>query len=415
LDLRQPPAWLRNLGAVILCLFLINFWSSGIKNALAWGTFLVVVVLHLRARGRAEGEHRIPAVSLHLPVAAYVLVALVSSLVCPERALALGDWLKLAELAAAYVALTTLLGRAEGPQSALRALAAATAAYLAVDFGRALLLLGSAWTITADPTLPTRWNSSLLGYITHAAGVTVTMMFIIASVGIASRRWWERIAALVAVLISLVMIFVAWQARSAQLGTAAGAVMLAMLLARRKSVGVAIGCAALAAIIAGLAVTGGGRWAGGGILSNDRFDLWSKTATQIAEKPILGHGVGPKVFSRWYESIPYDERVVKTPGHPHNMFVQVAYETGGLGLIAWLWIWAALYRSLWRTWRGSVGARRTMLAGLMVAFAAFLIYGQFSAALSLRPTLLFWSLLGLAGATEASRRASLTETAQAPA
>jgi len=410
--LPKLPPWARGVAALLLCLFLIHFWSSGVKNAVAFGAFLAVVIMHLNAKGKPE--RRIPRVSLHAPVAAYLVVALVSSLLSADRSGAMTDWLKLAELGAGYLALVTLLGRNGRPYGALRALGAAFALYLALDFGRSILALGDAWTLSgATADLPGRWNESLIGYITHAAGVTVTFMFIIAGLSFGLRRWWERLAGAVAVLISLFVIFVSWQARSAQLGTAVGIVLLAMLLARRKAVGVCIGVAALAVMVGGIVATGGGRWVSDSVFANDRFDVWQKTAVEIREEPVIGHGVGPKVFSGWYESIPYDERVVKTPGHPHNMLVQVAYETGALGLAAWVWLWVALAMSLWRSWRGARGGERAALAGLMVGLIAFWIYGQFSAALSLRPALLFWCLLGIAGAFEAARRVSHQEGAPA--
>ena len=102
-----------------------------------------------------------------------------------------------------------------------------------------------------------------------------------------------------------------------------------------------------------------------------RIRLWQTSINMIKDKPIWGIGLGNfgKLFDRYKVEGIYD-----TTCHPHNDFLNVAVNSGLLGLLAYLSIWAVF---LYSTIKTTIKNRKTgfcysVQIGGTVAIVAFL-------------------------------------------
>lgn len=79
-----------------------------------------------------------------------------------------------------------------------------------------------------------------------------------------------------------------------------------------------------------------------------RLDIWREGVRRATARPLLGHGVG--TFA-----VPH----AKGPGHPprsaHNIYVELFYETGVVGLAAYLYFLGSTWAALVRLRGGSYG------------------------------------------------------------
>lgn len=125
----------------------------------------------------------------------------------------------------------------------------------------------------------------------------------------------------------------------------------------------------------------------------DRWMMWQAALRMILDRPILGHGVN--TFMANY--LTYWVGGEQQPRYAHNCYLQVAAETGLVGL-------AALAVLLWRLasrltigMRRSQPRRRPVLAGMAIGLLAFIVQAGFDTNFySLRQAALFWTLSGLA-------------------
>ncbi len=127
--------------------------------------------------------------------------------------------------------------------------------------------------------------------------------------------------------------------------------------------------------------------------SQERRVMWHTAWRMILERPWTGLGLN--TFMSNYQSYAPDYSL--WPAYAHNCFLQIAAETGLLGLSTFLWFLFCLFRPL---------ARRTSQAGwigLTAALIAFLVQSVFDTNLYvLRQAVLFWTLAGVAFAQTVS-------------
>jgi putative inorganic carbon (HCO3(-)) transporter len=103
-----------------------------------------------------------------------------------------------------------------------------------------------------------------------------------------------------------------------------------------------------------------------------RIRLWQTSFNMIKDKPILGIGLGN--FERLFEKYKV-EGYYDITCHPHNDFLNVAVNSGLLGLLAYLWIWIVFLQSTLKSiLRNDTNdfSRSARKAG-MVAIVGFLI------------------------------------------
>ena len=184
--------------------------------------------------------------------------------------------------------------------------------------------------------------------------------------------------------------------RGAWLGAAGAGAVLILLLPRRGRTGLAAG----AALGLALGLLGSSGWippvlqarlAGvreelwvadvRGVEVNEanfavieRLAHWQAAVEMIRAHPWFGVGLGnyAVVYPRY--------ALIRWPhplGHAHNIYLNMAAETGLAGLSLYLLFWAVVGVRTWRAWQGSAGWRRGLAAGLMAAWAHLHIHNLF--------------------------------------
>ena len=79
--------------------------------------------------------------------------------------------------------------------------------------------------------------------------------------------------------------------------------------------------------------------------TNQRLNFYKKALNLSSEKPLFGYGLG----SWKYESLPYEENKNKdllVPYYTHNDFLQIFFELGFIGLVAYLVILITLFKKI---------------------------------------------------------------------
>jgi len=105
-----------------------------------------------------------------------------------------------------------------------------------------------------------------------------------------------------------------------------------------------------------------------GVKLSGRDFLWSTTLKSALKSPYLGQGVGSarKVVA---QALSEEKGVDIQEYHPHNDYLQIFHDLGGLGLILFLFFWGAIFFHTWREWefpKNIQSAKWNMLASLCI-------------------------------------------------
>lgn len=121
----------------------------------------------------------------------------------------------------------------------------------------------------------------------------------------------------------------------------------------------------------------------------ERYAIWRATYEMIQARPVLGYGLGWQkmtqivhqdgFYERWKNSP--DELMntwatryfVNGPGgeNPHNLVLQILFETGILGLISYLWLLGVIGSYAWYAWcRRKLDADLNAYAQMVLPYAA---------------------------------------------
>jgi len=139
-----------------------------------------------------------------------------------------------------------------------------------------------------------------------------------------------------------------------------------------------------------------------------RAIIWQGAFSTFKSHPILGTGPGTfLIYVPQHQSPELFRTGAMMASHAHNEFLEVAAETGALGLLAFLWLLVTYYWSGFKALKEIKDARwRLIVAGLLAGVGAFLICNQ--AGVTLRWTSgasFYWLFLALTGcAIEIARR-----------
>ena len=138
----------------------------------------------------------------------------------------------------------------------------------------------------------------------------------------------------------------------------------------------------------------------------DRSAMWQSAIHMIHDRPFLGHGLN--TFMANY--LDYWVGGERQPRYAHNCYLQVAAETGIVGLLAFVGLLGALFARLMGVMRQPQFRESLLVAGLLAGLVAFAIQaGVDTNFYSLRQAALFWTLAGLAvGLSERATPESLT-------
>lgn len=124
-----------------------------------------------------------------------------------------------------------------------------------------------------------------------------------------------------------------------------------------------------------------------------RVYTWHRTVQLIAERPVLGHGLGSfKSLMVVYR----DEAGAIHQGNAHNALLHVTVETGFLGCGALLVFLVLGIRGVWRAIRAAPpSTARAISTGALAGVVAILVAGAFSVSIDAEPGMLFYALLAL--------------------
>lgn len=127
--------------------------------------------------------------------------------------------------------------------------------------------------------------------------------------------------------------------------------------------------------------------------TKDRKAMWSTAMLMIYDRPFLGHGVNTFManYMRYWVG---EERM---PRYAHNCYLQMAAETGLVGVGAFLAVLGVLTAQLIRAYKKQRDLiQRRVFLGLAAALCAFVIHAAVDTNFySLRQSALFWIFAGL--------------------
>jgi len=340
--------------------FLLPISIAGMQIALAVAAAGVLLALPPRLR-----------TPLDVPILAFVGLAVISDLISPFGPPPLA-FATLWRSAAGYFVVALglralpqpwpgrlLLGAAAG--LALASLVGLVQYRTGFDLVHALGLRTEPAMVQA-PGLPDRFGA--MGFFTSRLtfGHSATILVALLAGALAARAVpWP---AALAVALGLAAVAVTFD-RAAYLGLFAAAAAIAIRAGRRFALLAAV-LVALLALHPGVR----GRFATSfsAATNSDRIFIWSRAREIIADHPLRGIGFGN------YQRVcgPYYDRV--DPSFPmrtwaHNLELSTLAETGPLGLLAMLLLWAAAAVFLWRS-------RDPLALGGLGALAAFLVITQ---------------------------------------
>ena len=233
-----------------------------------------------------------------------------------------------------------------------------------------------------------------------------TFLMVVGLIAIAwvAERKTLRIASAHSVLVLLLTGCLIWtQSKGAILGLLGGLVLLAVIHWKRRSILWGLSGVAVVSIASFLFIS----WEHlrdilmlSDVASQDRMGMWKTAWAMIQARPLQGHGLN--TFMANYGAYSPDNS--HNPAYAHNCFLQMAAETGMIGLGAFLLFIGRAGSVMWKALEippkslpPDASTLRTVLAGLVGAIAAFLIQSAFDTNFyALRQAALFWTFTGMA-------------------
>jgi len=126
-----------------------------------------------------------------------------------------------------------------------------------------------------------------------------------------------------------------------------------------------------------------------------RLYIWEKTIEKIPEKVFLGWG--PRSFKSTTKIKSEDQRKgkVRYYSHPHNNFLYLIFETGFVGLIAYLFLWIFIWKKITEKEKKNTGEEIGNIIGIKSIIITFWITGLFDTTMRMTyiVTLLFYYII----------------------
>lgn len=203
-------------------------------------------------------------------------------------------------------------------------------------------------------------------------------------------------------LFPLLMVLVLLQSRGAWFGLALGLCAWAALYRRWLLPLIPLGL---------IAAFGINSWMGGpppaqfvyGPVANPRIgtfierqDMWVQSLYLIRANPVWGIGLGayPRVAPYAWPYSPANPSQVQN--HTHNLFLQVALDTGVLGSAAFIVLVVLAAAQAWKAYRG--GLERSLAIGILASLVVLVVHGFGDVVVwgTSKPSVIWWMLLALA-------------------
>ncbi|HEU5319001.1 MAG TPA: O-antigen ligase family protein [Chloroflexota bacterium] len=107
----------------------------------------------------------------------------------------------------------------------------------------------------------------------------------------------------------------------------------------------------------------------------ERLSQWYAGWTMFLDNPILGVGIGN--YNAAYEEYRLDQWPVAL-GHAHNHYLTIAAESGFLGFLAYVFFWVVVFRACAEAIRRAPGKlERAVVVGILSSFTAFATHNLF--------------------------------------
>lgn len=100
-------------------------------------------------------------------------------------------------------------------------------------------------------------------------------------------------------------------------------------------------------------------------VEDTRYELWAKTIGSVLENP-FGIGLDPYI---------YGDTLRLGVNTPHDMYLDIASQTGFLGLVAFLWLVGAAMHRMWSARSSGSPHAKTAVTAMFVGVAGFLLGG----------------------------------------
>jgi O-antigen ligase len=128
---------------------------------------------------------------------------------------------------------------------------------------------------------------------------------------------------------------------------------------------------------------------------NDRKAMWSAGWRIFLRHPVIGNGVN--TFFEHFKYFREDEDKYKHGSYAHNCYLQMAADTGLLGLLAFLYfVLVAIFLNLRKAVKKAAAPEGSLVLGLALGVIAFLAHAAFDTNLySLNLAALFWLAMGV--------------------
>lgn len=136
-----------------------------------------------------------------------------------------------------------------------------------------------------------------------------------------------------------------------------------------------------------------------------RITLWKFGIIHLKDSPVFGIGYGRKNFAAVYPE--FFEKDIQH-FHTHNTFINIGLELGIPGLIAFLWLFWVILKSLWKDWKDKLNENRILSFAVFVSVVGFLIRIQLDHLLVDEMALMLWLLVGIGFAI--SKRKEMTNS-----
>jgi len=212
---------------------------------------------------------------------------------------------------------------------------------------------------------------------------------------ILNTEYWLLITACVSLAAMLAAVVMSWS-RGAWLGVAAGLLVTVIVQSRRAFVLAIIAAFvftfvvllssinlipdAIAARFSGIADyfgvfdVRGVRVDDANYALVERMAHWQAAWEMLLARPAFGVGIGNYAATYPAYALPrWDDPL----GHAHNYYLNIAAETGFVGLITYLWLWLAAFWQSWRAIRGARGEWQSIAAGFLGMLVALSAHNVF--------------------------------------
>lgn len=252
------------------------------------------------------------------------------------------------------------------------------------------LVYDQAW-----PRLPKQTNPNIL------AGGLAAIVPIVLALAVQRERRWRVLGAVALAPIGLILLLL--QSRGAIFALGAGLAVWMVLYNRWFLVLIPLG---LLAVLYLNQVSGGpppaqlfygkiGTVTGGTL--TERQDLWFQAVYLIRQSPIVGIGLGayPRIAPYAWPYSPSHPATLIAP-HAHDLFLQIALDTGVIGLAAFVVLLVNSFVSSWRAWRARVEPH--LAIGVIAALVVVVVHGLGDTIVwgTAKPSIVLWMLLALA-------------------